>query len=145
MRGSLGAGAAGVAFSCLVGNAWAADVCAKAQDITALQVAAVQQELMVAAFTCNNASLYNKFVLTYREELQRSDQSLQDFFMRLDETTGIAEYHTFKTKMANIYSLRSNANKAAFCQGAKGLFEAALAGEKQSLTAFALTQQISFN
>jgi len=145
MRGGLAAGAAGVALSCVVGNAWGADVCAKAPELTALQVAAVQQQLMVAAFACNDASLYNRFVLAYRDELQRSDQSLQAFFTRMDETTGAAEYHTFKTKMANIYSLRSNANKNGFCQSAKASFDAALSGEKRSLASFVLTQPIAIN
>jgi hypothetical protein len=145
MRGGLASCAAGVAISCVVGNAWGADVCAKAPELTALQVAAVQQQLMVAAFACNDVSLYNQFVLEYRDELQGSDRSLQAFFTRMDETTGAAEYHTFKTKMANIYSLRSNANKKGFCQSAKASFDAALSGEKRSLASFVLTQPISIN
>jgi len=138
-------GVAGLALSCVVGTAWAADSCARAPDLTALQVAAVQQQLMVAAFACNDASLYNKFVVTYRDELQSSDQALQAFFVRMDETGGMAEYHTFKTKMANVYSLRSNADKNGYCRNARASFDAALNGEKKNLASFALAQPIAIN
>jgi len=139
------AGAAGLALSCVIGTAWGADVCARAQDLTALQVAAVQQQLMVAAFACNDVSLYNQFVVTYRDELQLSDQALQAFFVRMDETGGMAEYHTFKTKMANVYSLRSNADKNSYCRNAKASFATALNGEKRSLASFVLAQPITIN
>src|ERR1700674_3603403 len=139
------AGAAGLALSCVVGTAWAADSCARAQDLTALQVAAVQQQLMVAAFACNDISLYNQFVVTYRDELQSSDQALQAFFVRTDDTGGMTEYHTFKTKMANIYSLRSNADKNGYCRNARASFDAALTGEKRNLASFALAQPVAIN
>jgi hypothetical protein len=45
----------------MAGTGWAADVCARAPDLVALQVAALQQQLMVAALTCNDVSLYNSF------------------------------------------------------------------------------------
>ena len=81
-------GLLGLALSSFIGNDWAADVCARAQDITALQAAAVQQELMVAAFVCNDSGLYNSFVIAYQKDLQNSDQTLLDFFQRLNRVTG---------------------------------------------------------
>jgi hypothetical protein len=143
--GRVEAGAAGLALSCVMGTAWGADVCARASDLTALQVAAVQQQLMVAAFACNDVSLYNQFVLTYRDELQSSDLALQAFFVRMDDTGGMAEYHTFKTKMANVYSLRSNADKNGYCRNARASFDTALNGEKRNLASFALAQPIAIN
>jgi hypothetical protein len=137
-------GVLGLALSTFIGNAWAADVCARAQDLTALQVAAVQQELMVAAFTCNDFGLYNSFVIGYQKPLQDSDQALQAFFLRLNPATGAAEYHTFKTKLANSYSLRSSGNGKAYCGNALRVFHAALNEGSKSLAEFAMAQPASF-
>jgi hypothetical protein len=132
----------GLAFSSVIGGAWAGEVCARAQDLTALQVAAVQQHLMVAALACNDAGLYNTFVVTYRDDLQASDATLKAFFARLGENTGKSEYDTFKTKLANDYSLSSNRNKT-FCGNALRVFRAALNEKKTTLANFALSQPIS--
>ncbi|HXJ00574.1 MAG TPA: hypothetical protein VNH44_05080 [Micropepsaceae bacterium] len=137
-------GILGLALSSFIGNAWAADVCARAQDLTALQAAAVQQELMVAAFACNQSGLYNSFVVTYQKDLQNSDQTLQDFFLRLNEKTGAADYHTFKTRLANSYSLRSSGNEKAYCGLALKVFRAALNEGKKTLAEFVLSQQVAF-
>ena len=42
----------------------------------------VQQELMVAGLTCHASDAYNRFVLAYRPELQKSDADLKSYFMR---------------------------------------------------------------
>ena len=132
----------GLALSCFAGHASAQNACVRAQDLTALQIAAVQQELMVAALTCDDVTLYNGFVVAYRKDLKASDDALQAFFRRRDPSTGTTDYHAFKTKMANAYSVRSAGNKGAYCKNAQDLFHAALGG-KQSLSAFALAQPIS--
>jgi hypothetical protein len=139
---AVGAVSLGLVFSSLVGAAWAGEVCARAQDLTALQVASVQQHLMVAALACNDAGLYNTFVVTYRDDLQTSDATLKAFFARLGETTGRSEYDAFKTKLANDYSLNSNRNKA-FCHTALSVFRAALNEKKTTLASFALSQPMS--
>jgi hypothetical protein len=137
-------GILGLTLSSFIGNAWAEDVCARAQDLTALQAAAVQQELMVAAFACNQSGLYNSFVVAYQKDLQASDEALQDFFLRLNQATGAADYHTFKTRLANSYSLRSTGNAKAYCGIALRVFHAALNEGRKSLAEFALAQQVSF-
>src|SRR5262245_6244225 len=100
---SIRAGVAGLALSAIVGTACAQEVCARAPDLVALQVAALQQRLMVAALTCNEAALYNDFVLAYRSELIASDEALKDFFEKLGNNDS-SGYDSFKTKMANLYS-----------------------------------------
>lgn len=134
------AGVLGFALSSFIGNAWAQDVCARALDITALQAAAVQQELMVAAFACNDFGLYNSFVIAYQTDLQNSDRTLLDFFLRVKPATGAADYHTYKTKLANSYSLRSIADKQAYCGIALRVFRAALNEGKKTLAEFVLAQ-----
>jgi hypothetical protein len=139
--------AAVLAASTMAGEAWAEGVCAGAKDLSALQVASVQQQLMVAALACetDNVTLYNNFVGTYQQELITSDEALEAYFLRRAPATGTDDYHAFKTKMANHYSLRSAGDRASFCRGAETLFHQALAGRKQSLAAFALSQPMEVN
>jgi hypothetical protein len=139
---TLKTGALGLALSLLAGTALAENVCAGAKDLTALQVAAVQQELMVAGLSCNQAGLYNSFVLSYQKDLQASDKALLEYFQRTNPIVATAEYHRFKTKLANEYSLKSLANKRAYCRNAELAFASAL-NEKLSLAAFALAQPVS--
>ena len=139
---TLKAGAFGLALSCLAGTALAENICAEAKDLTALQVAAVQQELMVAALTCNDAGLYNSFVLAYQRDLQESDRALLAYFQRANEESGTADYHSFKTRLANHYSLKSLENKKAYCRSAEATFASAL-NDKLTLASFALAQPVS--
>jgi len=105
-----------------------------------MQVAAVQQKLMVAALSCNDSALYNNFVASYQEDLVASDQRLQAFFMRLNADTGAADYDSFKTKLANSYSLRSGGNIRLYCGTARTTFKAALVANRPSLKSFVLSQ-----
>lgn len=134
--------AAVLATSAMAGQAWAETVCASAQDLTALQVASVQQQMVVAALACENddVTLYNTFVTLYQPELIASDEALLAYFMRRAPATGTEDYHSFKTKLANQYSSRSVDNHGSFCGKAEALFHEALAGQKKSLAAFALAQ-----
>jgi len=133
-------GVFGLALSSVVANATAAEVCATAQDLTAMQVAAVQQKLMVAALSCNDVTLYNDFVSAYQRDLFAADQSLQAFFLRLNAETGAADYDAFKTKLANSYSIRSSGNVRSYCGTAQATFKAALASNRPSLKSFVLSQ-----
>lgn len=121
-------GVAALALCMLTGNAWAAASCARPQDVTALQVAALQQQLMVAAFSCNNAADYNRFVISHRRELQESDRALMGFFLRQDADKGTDNYNAYKTGLANDSSLRS-ARDPRFCRSAKAAFDDAFKHE----------------
>jgi hypothetical protein len=93
----------------------------------------IQQKLMVAAFQCREADAYNRFVIAYRGELQRSDAVLKDFFVRRG---GEAGYDSFKTKAANLSALEQARNANTFCADAHALFQTAFAnrGSLMSLT-----------
>jgi hypothetical protein len=116
--------AAALALCMLAGNAWAAASCARPQDVKALQAAALQQQLMVAALTCNDTTDYNRFVTSYQGELQKSDRALMGFFLRQDAAKGARDYDTYKTKLANAASLRSQ-HDPQFCRSAKVAFDVA--------------------
>ena len=140
MRFPVGATVAGLSLSLTAGTAWAADVCARPPDLVALQVAALQQQLMVAALTCDDVPLYNNFVTAYQKDLVASDEALQAFFDRFGSEDGTPAYHSFKTKMANLYSARSATDKRRFCTNARATFGPALKPETMSLASFAMSQ-----
>ena len=106
----------------LIGSAWAAG-CASPEEASALKTAVLQQELMVAALQCHESGAYNRFVNTYRPELQSSDATLKTFFVRRGGEHGEAGYDTFKTKAANLSALEQARNGGAFCADAHVLFD----------------------
>ncbi len=110
--------------------------------MTALQVAAVQQRLMVAALSCNAISRYNRFVMSYRRELQASDAALKSFFVRM--SGGLSEYHAFKTRLANQSSLRS-IGEGSYCDEAMATFDDALRSRGQSLADFVSSQRVAID
>jgi hypothetical protein len=143
MHEILKTGAAALMLISMSGNAWAATAestgCASGEDMFAVRTAAVQQKLMVAAFSCHATQLYNRFVTTYQRDLQASDLALQNFFLRMYGQTGIADYHSFKTRLANMSSIQSIHDTQGYCANAQATFDAALINKK-SLPVFLASQ-----
>jgi hypothetical protein len=111
--------------------------CARPVEVSAIQAAAIQQELMVAALTCNEISRFNAFQTSYSQELRSSDAALEKMFKRLfGAGSGEAQYHAFKTRLANNSSMRSISNNPDYCHVAGQVFDAALAANKPTLTDF---------
>jgi hypothetical protein len=137
-------GATAFVLSCMIGPVWAQGVCVRPQDMTALQTATVQQHFMVAALSCDTADLYNSFVRAYRGDLQKSDEALRGYFLRRDARTGFADYNAFKTKLANVYSVRSTGNLKSFCRNATASIEIALK-DKKNLAELVSSQPISID
>ena len=107
-----------------------------------MQAAAVQQQLMVAALSCEAVPLYNSFVTSYQPELYAADRQLLKFFKRMNARGGEAEYHSFKTRMANMASQLSIHDIVTFCNNAKAAYALALGPTKSTLVAFVATQPI---
>ena len=127
MRRIIGGALAGLlAFDGLTTTAWAAGDCASPADMAALRTAALQQELMVAAFSCRDIDRYNRFVLAHQPELIASDAKLKLFFVRRDARHSEAGYHAYKTELANASSLRSIHETEAFCAAAETDFRLAV-------------------
>jgi hypothetical protein len=111
--------------------------CAKPEEAMAIQTAAIQQELMVAALTCREIERFNAFQRGFAGELRASDGRLERMFMRLyGARAGEAAYHAFKTKLANDASMRSIHDNPAYCQEAGTLFATALAPARPTLVTF---------
>lgn len=109
----------------LAGSAWAGGSCKQPQDIAAIQTAALQQNLMVAALTCHGTNSYNQFVTSHRPELIELDRALMNYFMHRNAGSGEEDYHAYKTWLANTASLRS-LHDPQFCNTAYAEFDAAL-------------------
>jgi hypothetical protein len=132
-----GAGAIALAMMTAASGALGAPKCATTGEVTAIQAAAIQQQLMVAALTCNQIDRFNTFQTSYGKELRLSDASLQRMFHRLyGAGRGEAEYHAFKTRLANNSSIRSIHDNAGYCHDAGIVFEAALIADKPTLASF---------
>ena len=100
--------------------------CANPAEAAALKTAVMQQELMVAALQCHESNAYNRFVTSYRPELQDSDATLKSFFVRRGGEHGEAGYDTFKTRAANLSALEQARDTRNFCADAHALFAAAM-------------------
>jgi hypothetical protein len=132
--------AATVAFALVAGNAYAAGDCAGPQDELAMKTSSMQQALMVAALSCGDVALYNRFVVSHQAELQQADAALMSFFVRENAEGGQEDYHAFKTKAANISSLESARNRGGYCANAERLFAAALDPAGANLAWFVSSQ-----
>src|ERR1700722_17871623 len=137
-------GAIALAMVTAAGSALAAPKCATSDEVTAIQAAVIQQQLMVAALTCNQIEHFNAFQTSYAKELRRSDASLSHMFHRLyGGPQGESEYHAFKTRLANNSSIRSIHDNQAYCQDAGMVFDAALITDKPSLASFVSGIEVS--
>src|SRR5262245_20611823 len=128
MRGFLRTSAIALTLTCMGANVVAQAAlprCATAEDMFAVRAAAVQQKLMVAALSCRATKLYQQFVSNYRQSLIDSDVALQNFFRRLNGATGTADYHSFKTHLANAQAILPSRDALKFCADAKVTFDAA--------------------
>ena len=133
------AGALSLAGVMVAGTAFAAPAakCAKPEEVTSIQTAAIQQELMVAALTCNQITNFNAFQTGFSRELQDSDATLHKMFKRIfGPRAGEDQFHAFKTRMANDSSIRSIHDNLGYCHEADTVFAAALAPVKPTLAAF---------
>jgi hypothetical protein len=149
MRKSLVAVTAALMIGSTVSGAFAraaVERCAKPDDITAMQAAAVQQQLMVASLSCQDYDVgvpnYNSFVIAYQPELFAADKALLRFFKRMNARTGEADYHSFKTHLANMSSQLSIHDLRTYCNNAKAAYALALGPSRSTLAAFVATQPI---
>lgn len=113
--------------------------CADPTEVSALQTAAIQQELMDAALGCGEQAMhkFNDFQTSYGPELRRSDKTLLALFKRVyGPARGDAAYNLFKTNMASKAEIKRVHQINDFCASADLVFAAALAANKPSLVEF---------
>jgi len=126
--------AAPVALALVASQALAVASCEQPEEAVAIHTAALQQELMVAAFMCRDVAAYNNFVLSHQAALQDTDRALMAFFQRTDPGRAFDAYNLFKTDLANASSLRSVQDRG-FCRRANANFRAATGQMLETLLA----------
>ena len=141
MRKTLMAGVCLLALAAAVPDASArrSSSCADPSEVSALQTAAIQQELMDAALGCGEVAMhkFNAFQTAFGPELRRSDKTLLTLFKRVyGPVRGDAAYNLFKTNMASKAEIRRVHQLNDFCSSADLVFAAALSPNKPSLTEF---------
>ena len=147
MRGTFRTGACALALvafcaSSAIAKHGHATKCAAPSEVTAIAATSIQQELMVAALTCNQISNFNAFQTNFGPELRASDHTLMQMFRRLYGGRGEGEYHAFKTRLANNSEMRSIHGNQDFCTAAGLVFAAALAAVKPTLSDFVSGVQV---
>lgn len=115
-------GATALALCCIAGNCAAATLCARPDEMDALRVSALRQNIMVAAIMCREADAFNRFVISYRDDFIASDHTLMGYFVRQGDSAG---YDSYKTRLANAASMRGQRDPE-FCGSAQAAMYAAL-------------------
>jgi hypothetical protein len=115
--------------------------CATAAEVSAIQVAAVQQELTDAALACGPRAVasFNRFQTVFNKELRRSDATMLRMFKRMNGNAGgNSAYDSFKTRaIAHAEQRRTKPGAHEnFCKTADVVFAAALAPDKPVLEDF---------
>ena len=127
-----------LAFSVAAPGIAQARSCASAEEISAIQISAVQQELTDAALACGprEVALFNRFQNVFGSELRASDGQMLRMFKRLHGyAKGNAAYDSYKTRaIAHAEHRRTRPGEQEnFCKGADVVFAAALAPDKPML------------
>jgi hypothetical protein len=120
----LKAGISVLALLAMTAEASAAELCDRGAS-SALKTAAVQQELMVAGLMCHDTVSYNRFVIGFQTDLQKSDAALMSYFRNRDGNE--AGYDSYKTKLANLAAMRSSMDGSRYCAAVRAEFAAAAA------------------
>jgi hypothetical protein len=142
MKAIFRAGVAASMMCAMIGQSWAAGICTSPEEARALKTAALQQKLMVAALYCDDVGFYNRFVISFQKELQDSDAVLLGYFQRANVASGTADYHAFKTALANNFSVSSVRHMGYYCSKASVAFDEALNPDNRTLASFVSAQYI---
>ncbi|MBS0273261.1 MAG: hypothetical protein JSR55_02420 [Proteobacteria bacterium] len=132
---------AALATVALTTQAFAAGVCSRAEETAGVKAEILQQQLMVAAYSCHLEGAYNAFVVNYRPDLIAADSAAQSLFQRAS-ARGTDAYQTFKTQMANDFSMDYQ-NQDGFCDNAQDMFQTAAEHRGESLSS--LMAALSFD
>lgn len=123
---------AALASVALTTQAFAAGVCSRAEETAGVKAEILQQQLMVAAYSCHLEGSYNAFVVNYRPDLIAADGAAQSLFQRAS-ARGSDDYQTFKTQMANDFSMDYQ-NQDDYCDNAQDMFQTAAEHRGESLS-----------
>ena len=112
-------------------------------ELAAINVRALQSDLMVAALACDRQRQYDAAVARHAEELARTSRVLREMFEKSYAEAADAELDRYVTLLANWSSQRSMREGDAFCRMADSLFDAVLRLDGETLAAFLLRMGIA--
>jgi len=119
----------------------AAPWCAHPAEMTALSVAALKSNLMVAAISCRDEEKYNDFVRRYRPSLLQQEKTAETYFSRNDKRHWQQSRDDYITQLANAQSQRAMVLGSQFCERTMGEFGEVMALTKiEELPTFAETK-----
>lgn len=119
--------AAGLAAA-VVATPVLAQSCLQPTERTAMEVRALQSQLMVAALSCNQTDQYNAFVTRNQRDLSDAYKSVTAHFKRVHgNVQGQRQLDNYITQLANAQSQDGIGQGSTFCQNVAPLFKQALA------------------
>jgi hypothetical protein len=99
-----------------------APYCAKPEEKTAFDIAALKTRLMVAALACGDSDKYNAFIMQNRPGLVAQEKTLATWFARNYGKKAADEHDDYITALANAQSLHRIRDAAKFCTESEALF-----------------------
>jgi hypothetical protein len=119
-----------------------ADSCLQPAERTAMEVRALQSQLMVAALACNKTDQYNAFVTRYQRDLGDAYKSVTSHFKRVHgNVQGQKQLDIYITQLANAQSQDGIDQGSTFCQNVAPLFQQAMVQQGSMATLASLTTQ----
>lgn len=98
--------------------------CALEEEKTALDVRALQTQLMVSALSCGNQKEYNAFIKRFKAQLAKHGNNLEHYFDRVYSEAGQQKQNNFITRLANISSEVSlDEDEDEYCNKVADLFD----------------------
>ncbi|WP_237182107.1 hypothetical protein [Roseomonas marmotae] len=115
-----------------------ADSCLQPAERTAMEVRALQSQLMVAALACNKSDQYNAFVRRYQRDLGEVYKSVTAHFKRVHgNAQGQKQLDVFMTHLANAQSQDGIDQGSFFCQNVAPLFTQAMSPQQAGVATLA--------
>jgi hypothetical protein len=114
--------------------------CVRPGERTAIDLRAVQSNLMVAAIACGRTDDYNQFVRRHQTDLGAAHHTVFGVFRRAHGAQAQRQYDEYITNLANAQSQEGIRQGSHFCRDVAPLFQAALAAPNSSAVA-ALSEQ----
>ncbi len=109
-----------IAVTCS-GSVYAAE-CVAPRERDSQIVRALQSRLMIAAFSCNARTDYNRFVNHYRPHLAYHGSGLRQYFRKKHGRAHKRALNKFVTRLANGASQASINDRGGFCAESRAIF-----------------------
>lgn len=117
----------------------AAATCAMEKEKAALDVRALQTQLMVAALSCGEQQRYNTFMKKFGSQLSEQGNGLKRYFSRVYHGNEEQAQNSFVTQLANVSSeLSLEADETVFCNTASKLFDDVIGAKPTEMPKLAL-------